>query len=130
MKRALMITAVAAAIFGGTAGFGNEAQASTIVSKYGYVCTVTYYPFPGTSSGNYGSLGLTVYTGANCTGSYVSWVNVFSAGATGKGYAYLHDQQTLLRMMQSYTLRESTPGPNSLMFAIDDTSLGLYYGNF
>jgi hypothetical protein len=85
MRRALLTGIMALALWGSTAVFSEPAHASTVVGRTGYVCGVTYYPFAGTFYGNFGALGLTVYSGPNCSGSFVGSVFVFSTGATGKG---------------------------------------------
>ena len=127
MKRALLTTVLALALFGGTAAFSGQAQAGSIVAKSGYVCDSLFYYFPGSYYGNYGMTAFTLYTGANCTGSYVSWISAFSTGATGQGSATLFYQQTLLRLTQAYANRAGTS--HAVNVYIDSASLGLYYGD-
>src|SRR5579871_6173261 len=127
MRRTLLTIAMALALFGGTAAFSGRAQAGTLQSEYGYVCSTSFYPFSNSYYGNFGMVGMTVYTGPACTGSYVTWVGLYSTGAANQRLATLYDQPTLLRLAQVYASRAGTS--NYLYFLIDSTSQGLYYGD-
>ncbi len=126
MRRTLLTIAIALALFGGTAAFSGQAQAGTLQSEYGYVCTASFYPFSNSYYGNFGMVGMTIYTGPACTGTYVTWVSLYSTGATNQGLATLYDQPTLLRLAQAYANRVGTS--NYLYLLIDSSSQGLYYG--
>ena len=127
MKRIIGIGLLAAAIFVAGAALDRKAEAS-VVGKYGYVCNLAHYPFSGPSYGNFGMISLTVYSGPNCSGTFVTYVSIYSTGATGKGAATTYDQPTFLRLMQLFQTR--TISPANLLFEIDDTSLGLFYSTF
>src|SRR4051794_20307334 len=51
-----------------------------------YVCDATYQPTNG-GMGNYGSIGVTWYSGANCTGNFVDYAYYCTTGA----YSYQCD---------------------------------------
>jgi hypothetical protein len=127
MRRALLTIIMALALFGGIATFSGKAQAGTIVGHIGYVCSTTFLPFPGSYYGNYGAVSMTIYTGVNCSGSYITAAIIFSTGATGQGSATLVDQPTLLRLAQSYASRVGSS--HQLFVDVDNVTLGYYYGD-
>jgi hypothetical protein len=51
-----------------------------------YVCSTVAFPNSG-GLGNYGYIYFTVYTGADCTGNWVGYYYLCSAGATSSGCA-------------------------------------------
>jgi hypothetical protein len=118
---------MALALFGGTAAFSGQAKAGVLIGKIGYVCSATLYPFSNSYYGSYGAVGVTMYTGVNCTGSYLTAVMVFSTGSTSQGVGTLVDQPTLLRIAQTYANRVGSS--HQLFVEIDNVTYGYYYGD-
>jgi len=83
------------------AGNANAAPGT----KYGYVCRVIYEPISNAyTSGLYGKIGYTLYSEANCTGSYLGQGYLYSEGMTNQTYlshsSYLYSEASLLALYQ------------------------------
>lgn len=80
---------------------GNAASANT----NGYVCQTSYLPTTVSALGNEGYLYVTMYTGANCTGSYIGTSYLCSTGATSiycpDLAAFHHTRESLLANLQA-----------------------------
>jgi hypothetical protein len=84
-----------AAVFALMMLFAGRAHAIT-----GYLCTVYYYP-GADSSGNYGSVDVSLYTGTSCTGSYVGYASFLSTGATTCTIYPLLTAESLIGLLQA-----------------------------
>ncbi|MBJ6762825.1 hypothetical protein JGU66_18835 [Myxococcaceae bacterium JPH2] len=82
MKRAsIVVSALMMSV-----GFASTAVAAPITVN-GYVCSATYTRQPNTTYGQ-GYAFVQVYTGANCTGSFVGNYYYLGSGASAGGYQY------------------------------------------
>src|SRR5262245_53196463 len=56
----------------------------------GYPCTVAFYPNTGApGAGNFGTVEIEMWTGPQCTGTFLGFFDALSTGATGAGVVTL-----------------------------------------
>jgi len=97
-----------------------------------YPCTVTLNPHTGNSFyGNYGSVELELWSGPQCSGSFIRFVTAFSVGATyssvDKNYLYTEAQ---LMALYRNAMEAAARGVRTYFFTASGSQYVLTYIGF